>query len=668
MRDSIGAIHEAAEVDVIDKGEGERQAPPIGMDRLMVEPATIEPPTEQPGPSSTEQPSTQLPSTEPAPTQPPSAEPPNTKHVATAPPMSELPTTEVPTPPPRIEDMEAIFERLGVIAIPDLNFDLAVNDTDEDEKISECTAVAAPLEEKPTISDTDHAYEPYPSEKKDLATLTLTPVESDTATLPTLPTLSGHPTSISDCESASLSKPPLSTWRSLVLGGVMMLSVFLSTLSSQSVIVTVPRLATSLHINAVQAQWVASSYTLAYGCALLPAGRLSDVFGRRLPFLLGLTFSTIFNAASGPVRSLIPLCILRALSGLGLAIATPAAFGIIGVNFRGPARTTAYACMSLGNPVGAALAMLLGGIMAQRDAFDLFYVLAGISALPLVLGWVIPPDVGTDADRRIDVVGSVGIMAAMGLLTFSLAQSAVAGWRSYVPGTLVASVLLILAFGWWEYRLESRGGRPIVKLSMLAAQRGKMALVALCGFLCFVAVSGWVLLVSLYYQDIRGLSPFNSAVHTLPASVVGVFAAGAVLLLVPRFPASWIIATGGLASGFSCFLYVVKPDRLSYWAIEFVSAVLLPFGADFTVGTGSILMSNLARDEDQSTAGGVFQTAVQLGNAIGVCCASLLAEGKPGMAGLKDAFGFCAAFPWAVAVIAVLGFRGMGRAGDVQHS
>lgn len=559
-------------------------------------------------------------------------------------PASPRPTQDVTIPPP-----ETGIETLGVVTI------------DSDDVDSHCTAYTHSTHDSKAASaaSTPDSEKTLGTEKTIAATTTSDTTEAEYG-VPTLST--------GDAESALSAEPHLSTVRQVILAGVMMLSVFLSTLSSQSVIVTVPRLASALHVSAVQAQWVASSYTLAYGCALLPAGRLSDVFGRRLPFLLGLGFSTLFNAVSGPVRSLIPLCILRALAGLGLAIATPAAFGIIGVNFRGRARTTAYACMSLGNPVGAALAMLLGGIMAQRDAFYLFYVLAGISALPLALGFVIPRDRATDADRRIDIPGSVMITAAMALLTFSLAQSAIAGWKSYVPGTLVLSVVLLVAFGFWEHRLEKRGGRPIVKLSMLAAQHGKMALVALCGFLTFVAVSGWVLLVSLYYQDLKGLSPFDSAVHTLPASVVGVFAAGAVLYLVPRFPASWIITIGGLSSGLSCFLYVVKPANLTYWAIEFVSAVLLPFGADFTVGTGSILMSNLARDEDQSTAGGVFQTAVQLGNAIGVCCASLLAEGKPGMAGLKDAFGFCAAFPWAVAIIAAVGFRGMGRAGDVRHS
>lgn len=59
------------------------------------------------------------------------------------------------------------------------------------------------------------------------------------------------------------------------------------------------------------------------------------------------------------------MCLTRAFSGLGLSIASPAGFGIIGVNIRHePARTIVFASFGLGNPVGAAFGTLLGGAMA----------------------------------------------------------------------------------------------------------------------------------------------------------------------------------------------------------------------------------------------------------------------------------------------------------------
>lgn len=452
-------------------------------------------------------------------------------------------------------------------------------------------------------------------------------------------------------------------------------------MSSNSVILTIPRMSRDLGVSQLRAQWVASSYTLSYGCSLLISGRLADIFGRRWLFLGGMLTAVIFTFLSGAVKIFIPLCVIRAIVGVGLAVATPAAFGIVGVNFRDQkSRTIAYGSMSMGNPVGASVAMIVGGAMASAGGSGweyLYYVLGGIALVPLVLGFfVIPKDPQPEGpvDKRVDWFGGFLITAALCFFTFSITESGIAesGWRTpYIVALLVISILLLVAFGFWERYIENHTSLPpIVKMSMLSRNGFGLTKVCLTAFLPFISIAGWIYLVSLYYQDYKRYSPFGSALHSLPASLCGVIAAVAVMWVVPRFRAPHILAVGGILSGAACILYAAEPAGTSYWAMEFIACCCLPFGADMTVAVGSILMSNMSHDDEQSVAGALFQTSVQIGQALGTCVTSLIvsevhANTGDLLQGVRAAFYFCSAFPWAIATFAVFGLRKIGLAKDV---
>jgi hypothetical protein len=99
----------------------------------------------------------------------------------------------------------------------------------------------------------------------------------------------------------------------------------------------------------------------------------------------------------------------------------------------------------------------------------------------------------------------------------------------------------------------------------------------------------------------------------------------------------------------------------------------LPFGADLTTGIGSILMSNLCEDDEQSVAGALFQTSTQIASALGICLSSLVQHDvaeRTGdyYTGLRHAFGMTTAWAWAVVIIAGVLLRGMGLAKEVGHA
>ncbi|GMK59847.1 hypothetical protein CspeluHIS016_0900640 [Cutaneotrichosporon spelunceum] len=479
----------------------------------------------------------------------------------------------------------------------------------------------------------------------------------------------------------------MSRLRKILLGSAMMLTVLISSMNGNAVILTLPSLAADLGVGQVEAQWVSSAYSLSYGCGLLFAGRMADIYGRKYLFLAGLTCTLVSSVVTGFMPNLLTICILRAISGLGLAIATPAGFGILGVTFREePERTIAFSCFGLGNPVGASVGMLVGGAVAgaSRQGWKhLYFVLAGLCVIPIALGvWAIPnepkrPDHLPPVDKRVDWLGGFLVTAALCLFTFSITASGVApaGWSTpYVPALLAVSVLLFAAFVFWERHVERNTTLPpVAKLSMFSRDSGKMSYILLTALFAFISIAGWVYLVSLFYQEYMKLTPLGNAIRSLPASLCGIFASVAVMFIVPRVRAPYVLMIGGFLSGVACLLFATVPANAPYWSGQFVAMLCLPFGADLTVGIGSILMSNLCEDDEQSVGGALFQTATQIASALGICMSSLVvsnvaAQKDSFLTGLQNAFGMCTAFAWIVIVIATCtSLRKMGLAKDVGN-
>ena len=115
-----------------------------------------------------------------------------------------------------------------------------------------------------------------------------------------------------------------------------------------------------------EVSWIISAFTLSSGCLLVLLGRLADLHGRKLVWMVGGLWTTVFTLACGFAQTGVQLIILRAMSGIGQAAMIPAAIGILAHSFPpSRARSVAFATFSAGAPLGASLGMVFGGVMAQ---------------------------------------------------------------------------------------------------------------------------------------------------------------------------------------------------------------------------------------------------------------------------------------------------------------
>lgn len=428
----------------------------------------------------------------------------------------------------------------------------------------------------------------------------------------------------------------LSSSQKLLLAICMTCTTTITGATNSASNINIPSAAADLEISQLAAQWIASAFSLACGCGLLFAGRLADVFGRKRLYLVGMGVFIVFSIISAVVRNLIGICILRAISGLGASIALPAAFGIVGTTLRRePWRTRTFAAVALGGPVGALPGMLFGALIAQagqRTWQYQFYIFGGAGLVPVVLGYfVIPSDEQKPIAgewKRIDFLGGGLITGALALLMFSITQGGLVtkGWREpYIPITFCISILLVVAFGLWQrYLTQHSSLPPVIDLRVFTRHDFKVTYLLVCTTAAYTAIGGWQYISGIWYQTVKGEKPLMSALHIITAPIVGMLACILVPLLAPKIRAPWLLAFGGFTTSAACWLYAVEPEDLTYWAMEFPACICNPFGADFTVGIGSILISNLVTSEEQSMAGGLFQTVLQISITLGICMSSLV--------------------------------------------
>ena len=231
---------------------------------------------------------------------------------------------------------------------------------------------------------------------------------------------------------------------------VLCLGDVLIVLDSTIVNVALPSIQADLGFSEASLAWVVNAYLLTFGGFLLLGGRLSDLYGRRRLFLMGLALFTIMSLACGLAPSQGALVAARALQGFGWAIVSVVALSLVMTIFTEPSeRAKARGIFGFVLSGGATAGVLLGGVLTDLFAWNWIFLVnlpigATVFALSLSL---LPDDQGAGGERRLDVTGAVTVTAAVMIGTYAVVNGNDNGWTSgETLGLLAASAALLVAF------------------------------------------------------------------------------------------------------------------------------------------------------------------------------------------------------------------------------
>lgn len=228
--------------------------------------------------------------------------------------------------------------------------------------------------------------------------------------------------------------------------------------------VVLPAIAHELGGSAVALNWIVNGYVLAYGAAMMAAGSLADVYGRKRIWLVGLALFCATTLAIPLAPSVVAIDGLRLLQGAGGSAAFAAAMAALAQEFDGPIRTRVFSLLGTTFGVGLAFGPLLAGWLTDGPGWRWVFLVPAVCALasvPVVVYFC--RETRDPQARGLDWPGALSFTAALSLFTYGLLLAPEQGWSSVaVIVTLAASAVLLAAF----IAIERRVQRPLLDLSL----------------------------------------------------------------------------------------------------------------------------------------------------------------------------------------------------------
>ena len=396
---------------------------------------------------------------------------------------------------------------------------------------------------------------------------------------------------------------------------VMCLAVFVTVLDGTIVNVALPTLAIELGATTRQLQWIVDAYLLVFTGLLLAAGGLGDTFGRKRALMVGLVVFGATSAFAGAADSAEGLILGRALMGIGAALIFPATLAVITNVFRDPGeRAKAIGIWSAVSGMAVAAGPITGGWLLEHYWWgSVFFVNVPVVIAVVIAAWFVVPESREHDAPRLDWTGVGLSIAAIGALVFTIIEAPVFGWLDVTTlGGFALSAVLLAAFVAWELRVP----HPMLPVGIFRNLRFSAASVAITS--AFFALFGFIFLITQYFQLVRGYSPLEAGVRTLPVAFSIATAAVLAPMLVRALGTTQVVRVGlGLMA--IAFVWIGLRSEVDTAYVEIVGQMILlgvGLGSTTAPATESI-MGSLSADK-AGIGSAVNDTTRELGGTLGV--------------------------------------------------
>ena len=363
--------------------------------------------------------------------------------------------------------------------------------------------------------------------------------------------------------------------------------------------------------------WFVAGYSLTVSTFILLSGRLGDVFGYKLLFVIGFIWFAVWSAVAGlAVYSNSVLFIFaRVFQGIGPSICLPNGLALLGASFPpGMKKNLSFAAFGASAPVGSIIGSAFAGLFALSwwpytffsFAIALFVIaIVSIYAIPTLPRRIKPASTARGLLAQLDVLGGLIGVTALVLFNFAWNQAGIVGWnRPEIITCLVLGVASTMLFFYFEVRVATN---PLIPFQIFTSD---------VSFVCACIACGWGAFGIWYYyawqfmEVIKGGSPLLAVAWVTPVAISGACASVGTGLLLGVLRPAWImtIALTVFLVG-SIILATTPPDQV-YWGQLFVISVVMPWGMDMSFPAGTIILSNAVKKEDQGVAASLINTIV----------------------------------------------------------
>lgn len=396
---------------------------------------------------------------------------------------------------------------------------------------------------------------------------------------------------------------------------VICLSVLMALMDVTIVNVALPTISTELDAGTSQLQWIVDAYTLVFAGLLLMFGYLADRIGRRRILQIGLGLFAVTGLLAAFSPNIDTLIASRAAMGIAAAMIYPATLAIITTTFRDPReRAMAVGIWAGTTGVAVALGPPIGGLLLEDFWWgSVFLINIPLALLAMGLNVLTVPESRDPRPGRLDVVGAIGSIAAVGMLVWAVIEAPGRGWLS--PTTiadLTAAAVLIGGFVVWEATRPD----PLLDVRLFTNPRFSAAAGAIS--IAFFGLFGFIFMVTQYFQAVQGWGPLRAGLCTLPFAIVTIVFSPVAILLMRWLGTTKVVVAGLwlMASGFG--LAATAHSDSSYWGIIVTSMSLMAAGLAFVSGPATEAIMGSLPAAKVGAGSAVNDTTREVGGTLGV--------------------------------------------------
>ena len=402
---------------------------------------------------------------------------------------------------------------------------------------------------------------------------------------------------------------------------VLLAGQFMALLDVTIVNVAMPTIGRTLHASGAELQLVVSGYTVSYAMMLITGARLGDLYGRRRMFVTGVAVFTLASLTCGLAPGIGVLIAARFVQGAGAAAMMPQIMSVIQVRFDGAARARALSAYTAVLSSGFVAGQVVGGVLVTANIAGqtwrpVFLVNVPIGLAVLVLVPRVVPADQPSGSRRLDLAGLAIAVPAVFLIVLPLMLGHQENWPDWVFGCMAAGLVLAVVFVLTERRISTRGGDPLLNLTVLRAP-GLVAGLASVAVL-MITYGGFLFSFALHLQAGLGDSALRAGLTFAPCAI----AFGLCGYFWRRLPTRWhhVVAPLGCLVAVGGYAAVAADLRSGTSGGAMLQVVLVVTGAALALGFSPVVTHALVRVplHQAADASGLLTTTIQLGQAVGV--------------------------------------------------
>lgn len=395
------------------------------------------------------------------------------------------------------------------------------------------------------------------------------------------------------------------------------IAVFMLLIDITVVNVALPDIQSELNASFSSLQWVVDAYALTLAAFQLTAGTMGDRLGRKEVFIGGIAWFVLSSLACGLSPGIRALDVFRALQGVGGAVMFANSLAILGQTYSGRDRGTAFGIWGATTGASVAVGPLVGGALTTGVGWRwIFFVNLPIGAVALLIAWRRLGRAPAGQDARIDWPGLALFSLALGALVFALIRGNSVGWGSGQEiGLFTGAALGFVVFCLHEYRQAVAGGQPMFDVRLF--RRPGFAGAQVAAFTISAALFGLLLYLTLYLQNILGLSAFQTGLRLLTVTVMTVIAAPIAGKLSAQMPLRFLVGSGLTVVGVGLVL-MHGITATSGWVALLAGFMVSGLGSGMTNSPLGSLAVGVVERHRSGMGAGVNNTFRQVGLATGI--------------------------------------------------